>query len=72
MKLVGLPKGVNLVGPLPILTKHLKEIAFQVEATNEALLGRVGGLSCEVVVEAGGQEILQRTGNGTLRIDPKL
>ena len=72
VKLVGLPKGVNLVGPLPILTKHLKEIAFQVEATNEALLGRVGGLSCEVVVEAGGQEILQRTGNGTLRIDPKL
>ena len=72
MKLIGLPKGVHLINPLPLLTKHLKEISFQVEATNEALLGRVAGLSCEGVVEAEGQEILQRTGSGTLRIDPKL
>ena len=72
VKLIGLPKGVHLINPLPLLTKHLKEISFQVEATNEALLGRVAGLSCEVVVETEGQEILQRTGSGTLRIDPKL
>jgi branched-subunit amino acid ABC-type transport system permease component len=49
-----------------------KEIAFDIKATDEALLGSVRGMSCEVIVHAGGQEIRQRTGNGTLRIDPGL
>ena len=41
-------------------------------ATVIALLGAVSGLSCEVVVKAGGQEIHQRSGKGVLRIDPRL
>lgn len=72
VKLLGLPKGVMVIEPLPILTKDSKQIAFEIEATDEALLGSVRGVSCEVIVSAGGQEIRQRTGNGTLRIDPKL
>ncbi len=72
VKLLGLPKGVSAVEPLPILTKDSKEIAFEIEATGEALLGRVSGLNCEVIVQAAGQEIRQRTGNGTLRIDPSV
>ena len=71
VKLLGLPKGVNVVDPLPILSKDSREIAFDIEATDEALLGSVRGVSCEVIVRAGGQEIRQRTGSGTLRIDPK-
>jgi hypothetical protein len=72
VRLLGLPKGVAVVEPLPMLTKDSKEIAFLVEATDEALLGSVRGVTCELVVQAGGQEIRQRTGSGTLRIDPKL
>lgn len=70
--LLGLPKGVTAVEPLPVITKDTKEIAFELRATDEALMGSVGGLSCEVIVQAAGQEIRQRTGKGTLRIDPKL
>ena len=70
VKLLGLPKGVKVVEPLPVLTKDSKEIAFEIEATGEALLGSVRGMSCEIVVQSAGQEIRQRTGSGTLRIDP--
>lgn len=72
VRLVGLPKGVTIVEPLPTLTRESKEIAFELKATNEALLGSVRGISCELTVKSAGQEIHQRTGNGTLRIDPLL
>lgn len=70
VRLLGLPKGVSVIEPMPVLTRDSKEIAFEIEATNEALLGSVRGIGCEISVKAGGQEIRQRTGNGTLRIDP--
>lgn len=72
VKLLGLPKGVSVLEPLPALTKDSKEIAFEIEATEEALLGQVSGLSCEVIVPVGDQEIAQRAGSGSLRIDPAL
>jgi hypothetical protein len=72
IKLLGLPRGVNVLAPLPMLTRDSKEVSFEIEATNEALLGSVRGVSCEITVESAGQEIRQRTGNGTLRIDPRL
>lgn len=72
VKLLGLPKGVTVKEPLPKLTKSSKEVTFEIEATDEALLGRVSGLNCEVIVRTGDQEIHQRTGNGTLRIDPSV
>lgn len=72
IKLLGLPRGVNVLAPLPMLTRDSKEVSFEIEATNEALLGSVRGVSCEITVESVGQEIRQRTGNGTLRIDPRL
>jgi hypothetical protein len=70
--LLGLPKGLHLSGPLPVITKDAKEIAFEVEATDEALLGPVAGLECELIVQVAGQEIRQRAGNATVRIDPRL
>lgn len=72
VRLIGLPKGVVAIEPQPRLTRDSKEIAFDIEATNEALLGSVRGISCEVSVKTAGQEIRQRTGNGTLRIDPLI
>ena len=71
VRLLGLPKGVNLLEPIPALTAGSKSVEFQIEATDDALLGSVAGIACEVVVGAGGQEIRQRSGAGTLRIDPK-
>jgi len=62
---------VSVVEPLPVITKESQEIVFEVEATDEALMGSVTGLSCEVTVLAAGQEIHQRSGKGTLRIDPR-
>jgi hypothetical protein len=63
---------VQLLGLVPKITKDAQEIAFQLEATDEALLGPVTGLECELIVQVAGQEIRQRAGNATIRIDPKL
>jgi hypothetical protein len=71
-KLLGLPKGVTQIGPMPTLDKNTSEITFEIEATDEALLGPIAGVACEIVLQAGGQEIHQRSGSATLRIDPKL
>ena len=72
VNLFGLPKGVSVREPLPRITATSKEVVFQLQATDEALLGPVTGLECEITVKAAGQEIRQRTGKGNLRIDPKL
>jgi hypothetical protein len=72
VKLLGLPKGVSVAGPAPEIDKNSQDLAFEVEATDDALMGAARGLSCELTVRAAGQEVRQRTGNGTLRIDPRL
>jgi hypothetical protein len=72
VKLLGLPKGVSVVEPGPMLTKSSGELSFELQATDEALLGQVTGLICEVSIPAGDQAIVQRTGRGTLRIDPAV
>jgi hypothetical protein len=72
VRLLGLPRGVNLIEPLPTLTSDSREIFFELEATDDALLGSVGGLSCELSVPLGDRAVIQRTGRGTLRIDPRL
>jgi hypothetical protein len=61
-----------MAGPLPLITKDAKQIEFQITANDDALLGPVAGLECELVVKVAGQEIRQRAGNATIRIDPKL
>jgi hypothetical protein len=71
VRLLGLPTGLRALEPLPTLTADTKNIAFEIEATDEALLGRTGELSCAVVFRVGAQEIVQRTGKGALRIDPR-
>lgn len=72
VQLLGLPKGVSVREPLPRISALAKEVVFELEASDEALLGPATGLECEITVRAAGQEIRQRTGKGNLRIDPKL
>ena len=70
--LLGLPKGLSLVGDIPEVDSNTSEVSFLIKATEEALLGQVTGLGCEIVLHVDGQELTQRTGKGTLRIDPEL
>ncbi len=72
VKLLGLPKGVTIVEPLPTMKPDTEEVAFRVSASQEALMGNVTGISCEVILNVDGQEIRQRSGSGVLRIDPEL
>ncbi|HET6879789.1 MAG TPA: serine protease, partial [Pirellulales bacterium] len=68
--LLGLPKGVAVLEPSPVVTKDTATVSFELAATDEALLGQANGLTCEVKVPVGEQQIVQRTGKGALRIDP--
>ncbi|MBU6236799.1 MAG: serine protease [Planctomycetes bacterium] len=72
VKLLGLPKGVTVMEPFPTVKGDSQEIAFEIQATDDALLGQVSGLSCEVIVPVRDQKITQRTGRGSIRIDPRL
>jgi hypothetical protein len=72
VKLLGLPKGVTVAEPYPTVNGESQEIAFEIQATDDALLGQISGLTCEVVVPIRDQQITQRTGRGSLRIDPRL
>ena len=69
--LLGLPKGVSVVGSAHLNAKDAK-LVFNISATDEALMGQYKELACELVVNEGGQEIRQRSGKGILRVDPAL
>lgn len=71
VRLLGLPKGVTVMEPYPTVKGNSQEIAFEIQATDEALLGQVTGIGCEVIVPVRDQQITQRTGRGSLRIDPR-
>ena len=68
--LMRLPKGVTLVGKAPEIKPGDKEVVFEVQASNDALLGMYKEIACEVTVVDKGQTIHQQTGSGILRVDP--
>ena len=70
VELLGLPKGVRVVGKSPTLAAQQTELAFEIEVAPDTLLGPYRELSCEVLLKESGQEIKQRMGRGVLRIDP--
>lgn len=72
VRLLGLPKGVSVIGAGPVLSSESDKVSFRLKATNIALLGQAKDLICEVSVPVGDQNIIQRTGRGTLRIDPAV
>lgn len=71
-KLSGLPKGIQVAGPMPVLTPKADELVFELQADHEALLGQYKEIGVELTFHEEGQEIRQRTGAGVLRIDPAL
>ncbi|MCA9053508.1 MAG: hypothetical protein KDA75_06710, partial [Planctomycetaceae bacterium] len=72
VKMIGLPVGLTAVGPDPTIDRNAAEVAVELEATDDALLGLVSDLKCDVQFAVNGEEIHLRTGSGKLRIDPRL
>lgn len=72
VRMLGLPVGVAALGPVPIISDNSTEVAVELEASDEALLGLVSDLKCDLQFSLHGEEIHLRTGSGKLRIDPRL
>jgi hypothetical protein len=72
VRMLGLPVGVTAVGPEPKIDQNSKEVAVELEATDDALLGLVSELKCDVLFNVNGGETRLQTGSGRLRIDPRL
>ncbi|MAR10280.1 MAG: hypothetical protein CL681_09930 [Blastopirellula sp.] len=72
ISLLGLPKGVRVVGGAPQITAESKTVTFQLEASQAALLGQYRELKCEITYQINGQSIRQISQNGTLRVDPAV
>lgn len=72
VRMLGLPVGVTANGPEPTIDKTSKEVAVELEATDDALLGLVSELKCDVRFTVNGGETRLQTGSGRLRIDPRL
>ncbi|MCA8989638.1 MAG: hypothetical protein KDA78_18465, partial [Planctomycetaceae bacterium] len=72
VSMLGLPVGMSAVGPAPTIDKNSTEVKVELEATDDALLGLVNDLKCDVQFSVAGEVIHLRTGSGKLRIDPRL
>jgi hypothetical protein len=72
VRMLGLPVGITAIGPEPTIDKTSQEVAVELEATDDALLGLVSELKCDVRFTVNGGETRLQTGSGRLRIDPRL
>lgn len=66
--LIRLPSGVKLVKPVTIKPGD-KQVRFPILATKDALTGQYKQIGCQITIQEGGQEIVQESGSGVLRID---
>ena len=70
--MLGLPKGVTLVGGPSQINSKSQFVVFRLKASNEALLGQYRELKCQFTYQVKGQSIRQVSRNGTLRVDPAV
>lgn len=69
LQLGRLPFGVEQVQPFPTINAGDDRATFRVRVTKDCLVGQYRDIFCGVTVTDGGQQIIQQSGNGTLRID---
>jgi len=69
LQLGRLPFGVEQVLPYPTIKPGEVNATFKVKVTKDCLVGQYKDIFCGVAVTDGGQQIIQQTGNGTLRVD---
>ena len=72
VRMLGLPVGMSALAPVPTIDESSNEIVVELEASDQALLGMVSNLQCDVQFSVDGEELHLRTGAGKLRIDPRL
>ena len=66
--LVRLPTGVELIEPVTIRPRDT-EVSFRIRASRDALIGQYKEIGCQIRIGERGQEIVQESGSGVLRID---
>lgn len=66
--LIRLPNGVELVEPVTIKPGD-ERVRFPIHATKDALTGQYKQIGCQITIQDAGQEIVQESGSGVLRID---
>lgn len=66
--LIRLPNGVELVEPA-VIKPGDEQVRFAIRATKDALTGQYQQIGCQITIREGGQEIVQESGSGVLRID---
>ncbi|HWB06892.1 MAG TPA: PPC domain-containing protein [Verrucomicrobiales bacterium] len=66
--LIRLPRGLSLTEPVAL--GETDKLSFQLQASDDALVGSYNGVACEIVVDNGGSPLKQIAGYGSLRVDP--
>jgi hypothetical protein len=69
VSLARLPRGVEAMEEYQEITAQDKEVTFTLKASNESLVGNYRGVTLDVTVDDGGQQVRQFTGSGSIRID---
>lgn len=69
-RLLGLPTGIRVIEPTPVLKSNSETLTFELEANQEALLGQYKEISVELTFREDGQETRNRSGASILRVDP--
>ena len=67
-RLVRLPNGVEMLEPA-VIRPGDKQVRFPIRATKDALIGQYQQIGCQITIRERGQEIVQESGSGVLRID---
>jgi hypothetical protein len=70
MKLIRLPKGLEMAGGPIAVNNESKELTMELTASVDALVGTYPSIACEVAVTADGRELKQVAGTGLVRVDP--
>jgi len=70
IKLQRLPFGLEQVDEV-LLESNDEEISLPLIASADCLTGQYKDIFCEITIKDRGQNILQQTGNGTVRVDEK-
>ena len=70
VKLIRLPKGLEMAGEPVAITNDAKEVSIELTASADALVGTYPSIACEVAVTTDGKELKQVVGTGMVRVDP--
>lgn len=71
VKLIRLPKGLEMCGEALPLPADATEISLELTASPDALVGTYPAIACELAITMDGKELKQIAGTGLIRVDPE-